>query len=290
MMNDAKVLILGLGEIGYSNAEYMSQHSLNVYGYDVEKRAIKRAIHDGVIKEEATSFMGFDYYIVCISTHDIANMNMPSFKGLFEIARRLYDEGAEGALVSIESTVTKGTCNKVSKILDHKLHLVHFPHRFYAKEKDVHGVRQLRVLGGYKKCCTNKAVKFYEDSLDIPLHIVSSIEIAELSKIVENSYRFLEIAFSEELRMFCDAYQIDYHQLKEAINSKWNVNLLEAKEGIGGHCLPKDTEMYLKLLNRVSDESIIRSAKEVENRYRFEINHKDKLEKPIPFNQLQKNV
>lgn len=279
MGDNSKVLIIGLGEIGNSTAEYMSKMGLQVYGYDIDERAVRRAVFEGVIKKGVSSFSGFDYYVICVSTHSPEDMDEPSFDGLFSVVDRLSFEGTNGALLSIESTVAKGISNEVKEILNHRLHVAHFPHRYYAKEKHMHGVRQKRVLGGCEECCLTAAMSLYGDLLDIPFHLVSSVEVAELTKIIENSYRFLEIAFSEELYLFCNAYGIEYDELRGAINSKWNINLLEAMDGIGGHCLPKDAEMYLEILNHVSPQSIIKSAKEIDERYRLKILYKPRLKK-----------
>lgn len=273
-MIDKKVLVIGLGQIGYSNAEYMTMKGLTVDGYDISAKAIERAISDGVIRKKASSFAGYDYYVICISTHQPDDMFVPYLDGLFEITRRIADEGKIGALVGIDSTITRGTSMKIMKILRHRQHVAHVPHRFYINEKHEHGVRQTRVLGGCDICCIEKARQFYGEILDIPVHTVSSIDVAELCKIIENSYRFMEIAFAEELKIFCDRSSIDFDELRNAINTKWNIQVLEAKEGIGGHCLPKDSQMFLTLLKNVLDISIIEAAKKVDEQYRFHIAHR----------------
>jgi UDP-N-acetyl-D-mannosaminuronic acid dehydrogenase len=92
--------------------------------------------------------------------------------------------------------------------------------------------------------------------------------LAELSKVIENSHRFMEIAFAEELKMLCDAYSLDFAELRDAVNSKWNVKILEPRKGIGGHCLPKDSQMYVDLTKRVLASSVVDSAKAVDEDYR----------------------
>ena len=82
-------------------------------------------------------------------------------------------------------------------------------------------------------------------SLGIPMHPVPEVEIAELTKIVENAHRYLQIAFAEDLYLYCQANNINFAELRDSLNTKWNVNVLEPREGIGGHCLPKDTKMFL---------------------------------------------
>ncbi len=273
-MNSKKVLVIGLGQIGYSNAEYMTMKGLAVDGYDISDRAVERAIKDEVIRKKASSFSGYDYYIICISTHRPDDMFVPHLDGLFDIAKKLSYEGKAGALVGIDSTVTRGTSLKIVKMLRHRMHVAHVPHRFFVHEKHEHGVNQTRVLGGCDICCVEKAREFYNDILGIPVHVVNSVEVAELCKIVENSYRFMEIAFAEELRMFCDGSGINFEELRAAVNTKWNTKVMEARDGIGGHCLPKDSQMFLNLLKNVLDISIIEAAKKVDDHYRMHVSHR----------------
>jgi nucleotide sugar dehydrogenase len=271
-MENGRILIIGLGEIGYSNAEYMTSHGLKVDGYDISERAVQRALSEGVIRNRVTDFSGYDCYIICISTHDPNNMARPRLDGIFDVAHRLSREGKAGALFSIESTITQGTSARVIEILRHRMHVAHVPHRYYGEEKEEHGVQQLRVLGGCEQCCTNYAKRFYEGMLDIPVSVTNSVEIAELSKIVENAHRFVEIAFAEELKMVCDRCNIDFEDLRNAVNTKWNVEILEAREGIGGHCLPKDSQMLLEISgSALNTGSIIERAKTIDQFYRRSI-------------------
>jgi UDP-N-acetyl-D-mannosaminuronic acid dehydrogenase len=273
-LEQKKVLVIGLGEIGYNNAEYMTMRGLVVDGYDISEKAVNRALDDGIIRKKATDFSDYDYYILCISTHNPNDMFTPYQQGVFEIAQTIAKVGKEGALIGIDSTISRGTTKAVLDMVKHKLHVVHVPHRYYKYEKDVHGVNQTRVMGGHEQCCINKGREFYGDALGITLHPVSSAEVAELTKIVENSYRYVEIAFAEELRMFCDKSGIDFNELRNAINTKWNIKILEAKEGIGGHCLPKDSQMFLNLSANAIETSIIAAAKEVDLQYRRHITQK----------------
>jgi UDP-N-acetyl-D-mannosaminuronic acid dehydrogenase len=280
--HNPNVLVIGLGQIGFSDAEYMTSRGINVDGYDIDQKAVMRAFNHRVIQRQAQTFEGYDYYVICISTHKPENMLLPSLDGLFQIACKLSHEGKKGSLVCIESTITRGVSNRVNQIIRHKMHVVHVPHRFFAKEKEAHGVRQMRVLGGCESCCTKKALHFYRDLLNIPMHIVKPVEIAELSKIVENSHRFMEIAFAEELKMLCEAYDLDFNELRAAINTKWNVKILAAEQGIGGHCLPKDAQMYLDLSAQILKPSIIDSAKAVDNQYKKTVSRKPVLSIIVP--------
>jgi len=78
------------------------------------------------------------------------------------------------------------------------------------------------------------------------MHPVSGVEIAETTKIVENVHRYLQIAFAEELYIYCQTNNMNVPELRDALNTKWNVNILEPREGIGGHSLPKDIKIFLQ--------------------------------------------
>ncbi|HEY7569854.1 MAG TPA: hypothetical protein VH796_00670, partial [Nitrososphaeraceae archaeon] len=104
-------------------------------------------------------------------------------------------------------------------------------------------------------------------SLGIRMHPVQQIEIAEITKIAENAHRYLQIAFAEDLYLYCQANNINFAELRDALNTKWNVNILEPRDGIGGHCLPKDTKMLLES-SSASKSKILTAALEVDQDYR----------------------
>jgi UDP-N-acetyl-D-mannosaminuronic acid dehydrogenase len=367
-----KVLIIGLGQLGLPVAKYVKEKGFDVYGYDISQKAIQRAEKIAAIKK-ADNFSEFDVYIICISTHQPDDMFTPQIDGLLSIVQeKIAKEAKNGALVSIESTIPRGTSKKVFEMLNHRLHVAHIPHRWYALEEKEHGVNQLRVVGGVCDCCLRAAVQFYgqinnvnnninsiNDSNDsnnkinigngngngngnangnnsilmgdtgieitpstmddaiattsssfttsspttmntsstssssssatsstssttgknndinytpnlgIPLHPVSDVEIAEITKIAENAHRYLQIAFAEDIYLYCQANSINFPELREALNTKWNVEILEPRDGIGGHCLPKDTKMFLQSSKSVATRSrILKAAIEVDEEYK----------------------
>lgn len=325
-----KVLVIGLGQLGLPVAKYVKDRGFDVYGYDISTKALERAEKTAGIKK-AINFSGFDVYIICVSTHKQEDMFSPQIDGILSIVQdKISKEAKNGALVAIESTIPKGTSKKVFEMLNHRLHVAHAPHRWYALEEKEHGVNQLRVVGGVCDCCLRVAMQFYDGSekssfslspqssssnelesqsdievapmavggvggvggaaeqkedsaalslsrndgntakntsLGIPMHPVPDIEIAELTKIIENAHRYLQIAFAEDLYLYCQANNINFAELRDSLNTKWNVNVLEPREGIGGHCLPKDTKMFLNSSKSIKSK-IIRAALEVDNEYR----------------------
>ena len=286
-----KVLVIGLGQLGLPVAKYVKQRGFETFGYDMNSERMKQAEKNFGIKS-IEQFDEIDVFILCVSTHDPDDEYTPYVDGLFELARKISKEAKNGSLVSIESTVPKGTSKKIFEILNHRLHVAHVPHRWYALEEDVHGVNQVRVIGGVSDCCLKTALQFYDrnnevlefnDStnnentsgnaqttavdLGIPMHPVSEIEIAELTKIIENADRYLQIAFSEDLYLYCQANNVNFGELRDSLNTKWNVKILEPRDGVGGHCLPKDTKMFLQSSRSIKSK-ILMSALEVDKEYR----------------------
>lgn len=276
---NSRVLIIGLGQLGLPIAKYVKDKGFDTYGYDIEQKAIERAEKVASIKR-ADSFSDFDVYIICVSTHKPDDLFTPHIDGLLYIAEEISRKAKNGAIVSIESTIPRGTSKKVFEMFSHRLHVVHVPHRWYALEEMEHGVNQLRVIGGVHDCCLRAALQFYTGdgnssnsndnenrNLGIPLHPVSDIEIAEITKIAENAHRYLQIAFAEDLYLYCKINNLRFPELREAINTKWNVNILEPRDGIGGHCLPKDTRMFLQSSKSIKSK-ILTAALEVDQDYR----------------------
>jgi UDP-N-acetyl-D-mannosaminuronic acid dehydrogenase len=279
---NSRVLIIGLGQLGLPIAKYVKDKGFDTYGYDIEQKAIERAEKVASIKR-ANSFSDFDVYIICVSTHKPDDIFTPQINGLLYIVEEISRKAKNGAIVSIESTIPRGTSKKVFEMLNHRLHVVHVPHRWYALEEMEHGVNQLRVIGGVHDCCLRAALQFYTGdgrnnnsssnnynenrNLGIPLHPVSDIEIAEITKIAENAHRYLQIAFAEDLYLYCKTNNLNFPELREAINTKWNVNILEPRDGIGGHCLPKDTRMFLQS-SKSTKSKILTAALEVDQDYR----------------------
>jgi UDP-N-acetyl-D-mannosaminuronate dehydrogenase len=109
--------------------------------------------------------------------------------------------------------------------------------------------------------------KLTHQGLGIPMHPVSSVEVAELTKIVENAHRYLQIAFAEELYLYCKSSGLSFSELRESLNTKWNVEILEPRDGIGGHCLPKDTKMFINSSNTIKSK-ILQAAMEIDEDYR----------------------
>ena len=155
------VVIIGLGQLGLPVAKYVKEHGFDTYGYDINQKTMQSAETNYGIKQ-ATNFSDFDVLIICVSTHRPDDMFTPQVDGLMSVVEKISREAKTGALISIESTIPKGTSKKVFEKVDHRLHVVHTPHRWYALEEEIHGVNQLRIVGGVSNCCLQHGLNFYD--------------------------------------------------------------------------------------------------------------------------------
>jgi UDP-N-acetyl-D-mannosaminuronic acid dehydrogenase len=260
-----EVCILGLGEVGRPTAKYILDKGLEICGYDINPISIKRAKEEGILRATNNwhEIPSVDVYIICVST--MLKGDAPDLSPVFDVCDKISQKACPSSLVSIESTIVPGTARKIyENIFNKNVNLVHVPHRYWAGDPIKHGVKQLRVMGAINEESLDMGLKFYKDLLKIPLHIVSSIEVAEMSKIAENAYRYVQIAFAEELRMICEEIGLDFNEVRAACNTKWNIDILEARDGIKGHCLPKDIG-YLTSLTTYN--TLCRSAEHVDKIY-----------------------
>ena len=317
----SKVVVIGLGQLGLPVAKYVKEKGFDTFGYDINQKTMEIAESKYGIKK-TTTFNDFDVLIICVSTHRQDDIFSPQIEGLMSVVEKISREAKTGALISIESTVPKNTSKKVFEKVDHRLHVVHAPHRWYALEEQEHGVNQLRIIGGVSNCCLQYGMSFYDGnsttintnnnsisssssninndssiiasssinsitssnklfSLSIPMHPVSSIEVAELTKIIENAHRYLQIAFAEELYLYCISNGISFTELKDSLNTKWNVEILEPRDGIGGHCLPKDTKMFVNSSNIIKSK-ILQAAMEIDEDYREYIQSRESKNSSCP--------
>ncbi len=259
-----KACVLGLGQVGLPTALYIVDRGIDVWGYDTSEKAALKGRNVGInATTQWNEIPQTDIYVVCVSTS--VTKNDPDISAIFDVCEQINQKGDSSSLVSIESTVVPGTCRKISeKLFKESISLIHVPHRFWPDDPERHGVRQDRVIGAVDSKSLEKGLDFYREFLEIPLHIAPSIEVAEMSKIAENAYRYVQIAFAEELSMICKQSGLVFKDVRKACNTKWNIEIAEARTGIKGHCLPKDIR-YLSSLSE--NNSLMKSAIFVDNKY-----------------------
>jgi nucleotide sugar dehydrogenase len=263
-MAKTKVCIVGLGQIGFPVAQYALARGLEVYGFDINQAAVDHATKTGVkATTDWAKVPAADVFVVSVTTGQAEGC--PDLTAVFDVCKKIATKATSSTLVSIESTIVPGSSRKVFKeTFKGKIRLVHVPHRYWADEPEKHGVNQLRVIGAVNPESLTAGVQLYTEVLGIPLHICPAVEVAEMCKITENSHRYLQIAFAEDLKMLCNKIGMSFDDLRAAMNTKWNVDLPEARDGIGRHCLPKD----IRYVTSLAPSVLLDAAMQVDKQYR----------------------
>ena len=161
-----------------------------------------------------------------------------------DIAKRL----KKGHLVVLESTTYPGTTREsLQPVLEESglnagedFHLAFSPERVDPGREDWTTKSTPKIVGGLTESCTKRAVELYETALDTVLP-VSSPEAAELTKLLENIFRSVNIALVNELAQLCDRMGLDIWEVVDAAATKpFGFMRFEPGPGLGGHCLPVD--------------------------------------------------
>lgn len=264
-MTKYSVCVMGLGTVGLPAAVYFQRLGCDVSGYDVSPRAVANARVIAATCDIDEIPKDTEVFVVCVST--MQSGDRPITSSVYDACLKI-SQGFNPRLVSIESTVPIGTCRDIHKsILKGRINLSHVPHRYWPQDPQGYGVLQLRVAGAVNISSAVETRNFYSGA-GIPLVAVEPIEIAEMSKIVENAYRYVQIAFAEEMKLICDRNNLNFNTLRNACNSKWNVEIPEARDGIGGTCLPKDIRYVIDAAKRKGLESdLLLSAIRADKKY-----------------------
>jgi nucleotide sugar dehydrogenase len=266
MNHKTSVGVVGLGIVGLPTAIYAARF-FDVTGFDISDNAIRAAAARGLkVSDRIAQDIGV--YLVLVRTW-MHSDGTPDVRSVYDVCEKIA-ESSKDPLVCIESTVPVGTTRDIEKQFG-LTRVVHCPHRYWEKDPIRHGVAQPRVLGAKNKSALDLARRFYS-KLKIRTHLVSSPEAAELSKIAEQAYRYVQIAFAEDLRMTCGLKGLSFEEVRAACNSKWNIEILEARQGIAGHCLPKDVR-YLWTLRR---SALLSGAIQEDRNYRKHLRKNDR--------------
>jgi len=260
-----KVCVIGLGEVGLPTALFSKNRGHTVYGLDIDPDRVDAAKKKGLQAGTDWAYIpnDIDVYQVCVTTKfDGA----PNVGAVYTVCDHINMRLKKGNLVSIESTVFPGTMNVLFEDVfnfDDDFFLVHCPQRFWGADPEQRGVNRYRLLGGIDKESTEFGYEFYHN-MGVIIKPVN-IQVAEFAKVAENAYRHVQIAFAEELAIECDERGIDFHDLREAIMSASHMHWLpEARDGIGGHCIP----MAAEWLDTMTNNKVVNASLRADDFYK----------------------
>jgi UDP-N-acetyl-D-glucosamine dehydrogenase len=269
--------IIGLGYVGLPLAVAFAEAGHDVVALDSDQRVVERmgrgesTIEDvpserlaGVADRvrptgDRSELESCDAVVICVPT-PLANHREPDVSYMLDAATSLSSVLRKGQLVVLESTTYPGTTReRLKPILEESglaagrdFHLAYSPERIDPGRTD-HTIRTTpKIVGGLTDACRDRAAELYSEICDevVP---VSTPEAAELSKLLENIFRSVNIALVNELAMLCDRMEIDVWEVIDAAATKpFGFMRFEPGPGMGGHCLPVDP-FYLAFKAREHD-------------------------------------
>jgi UDP-N-acetyl-D-mannosaminuronic acid dehydrogenase len=216
---------------------------------------IARVVKKGTFKvtDDFSALKDMDIILIDVQTPTDGTDHQPQYLSLKEVAREIGTYMKKGVLIVTESTVAPGTTeNVVQPILERKSGLkagADFS-LAYSYERVMPGklidyiVNLPRIVGGIDKKSEKRAKEMYEKIVKADIH-TTDVLTAETTKTIENAYRDVNIAFSNEMALICESLGLDVYEVQRLINTREERMMHYPGSGVGGHCLPKDTWLLL---------------------------------------------
>ena len=286
------VSVIGLGYIGLPTAAVLAAKGVTVVGVDVNQNTVDiinqgkihivepgldilvhKAIQDNYLKA-VTIPRKADVFLIAVPTPFKDNYE-PDLSYIKSAAKAIAPVLEKDNLVILESTSPVGTTEKMVEWMREERSDLSFP-EFGDDELKVdiavahcpervlpgHVVRELvendRIIGGVSAQCAQRALNLYKIFVDADC-LLTDCRTAELSKLVENSFRDVNIAFANELSLICDKLDINVWELIKLANRHPRVNILQPGPGVGGHCIAVDPWF---IVDSAPDEAkLIRAAR-----------------------------
>ncbi len=283
-----KICVIGLGYIGLPTACMLANSGYNILGVDVNddvinllnsgsihieeeglKELFKKAIDEKKIKV-SKNVEKSDVFIIAVPT-PLTKENKADLSYVIEATKMIKDYIQRGNLVILESTSPPGTTrNVVGNIIDKETglklgkdyYLAYCPERVMPGKIVYELVNNDRIIGGINRKSADKAKEVYSKFVKGKIYL-TSLETSELVKLAENTYRDVNIAFSNELSLICSDYSVNVWDVIKFANMHPRVNILNPGPGVGGHCIPIDPWFLLENINR--KDTLIEKSRNVNN-------------------------
>ena len=277
------VNVIGLGYIGLPTALMMDSHGVEVIGTDYNKELVdtlnagkttfkedgldelfQNAVKAGI--KFTTEYQNTDVYIVSVPTpYDKFSKKVDACY-VVEAVKDVMKVCHKGATVVIESTVSPGTIDKfVRPVIEENgftigqdINLVHAPERIIPGNMVYELLHNNRTIGADDKAVGEKVKELYSSFCQGEI-VVTDIRTAEMTKVVENTFRAVNIAFANELAKICRHDNMDVYEIIKICNMHPRVNILQPGPGVGGHCISVDPWFLVgdyPSLAKVIDESM----------------------------------
>lgn len=262
--SETSVCVMGLGYIGLPTASVLATKGFHVYGMDIRADVVD-TINQGKIHIEEPDLdilvrsavnsgqlnagnepQSADVFIICVPT-PIRPDHRPDLSYVEQACQAIRPYIQPGNLIILESTSPPRTTEDVvlgnaipgDLQVGQDVFVAHCPERVLPGRILLEVVQNDRVVGGMTQNCTERAKNFYESFVNGAVLPTSALA-AEITKLVENSYRDVNIAFANELSMLCDKLSVDVREIIDLANRHPRVDILSPGPGVGGHCISVD--------------------------------------------------
>lgn len=282
-----RVCVLGLGYVGAPTASAFALAGAKVLGYDINEETVKKInagispvsdSHGKSLFEKAyrkgnllatndpSNLKNMDLFLICVPT-PIDSMKRPDLNPLMDASKTIGENIKEGSLVIVESTVWPGTTEEiVLPIIEERsglraskeFGLAHCPERIDIGNPEYHLLNIPRVVGGIDERSTDLAQAVYEAVLDAKVYKVRNSRIAESVKLLENTYRDVNIALVNELARIFERLNIDIMEVIQAASTKpFAFQPHYPGAGVGGHCIPVDPYYLVYKASEIGIEPLL---------------------------------
>lgn len=277
------VNVIGLGYIGLPTALMMASHGVEVVGTDYNKELVatlnaghttfkedgldelfQDALNAGI--KFSTEYQVTDTYIVSVPTpYDKFSKKVDACYVVAAV-KSVLEVAPKGATVVVESTVSPGTMEKFVRpaveaagyVIGEDINLVHAPERIIPGNMVYELLHNNRTIGADNREVGERIKELYS-SFCLGEIVVTDIKTAEMTKVVENTFRAVNIAFANELARICRHDDMDVYEIIKICNMHPRVNILQPGPGVGGHCISVDPWFLVgdyPSLAKVIDESM----------------------------------
>ncbi len=252
--------VIGLGYIGLPTALMLAASGNRVVGTDYNNSIVRDLNNSKLTFKEdglsdlfesakqggiefSTEYQETDFYIVAVPTpYEKANKKIDA-KYVVAAVKNVLSACKENAIVVVESTISPGTFDgyirPLTDVCGKKVYLAHAPERIIPGNMVKELVNNNRIIGADNPEIGAKVREVYKTFCKGEI-VVTDIKTAEMSKVVENTYRDINIAFANELAKICREANLDVYEVIRIANMHPRVNVLQPGPGVGGHCISVD--------------------------------------------------
>ncbi len=279
------ISVIGLGYIGLPTALMFAKSGNEVIGIDYNKEVISSLNQGKVTFEEegltqlfndaqkngikfSSEYQKSDIYIVAVPTPYVKESKKIDAKYVVSATQSVLDVCEKGSIICIESTISPGTIDKFVRpaieekgfVIGKDIHIAHAPERIIPGNMIYELEYNSRTIGCDCKEIGEKIKNYYASFCKGDI-IITDIRSAEMSKVVENTFRDINIAFANELAQICRKDNMDVYEIIKIANMHPRVNILSPGPGVGGHCISVDPWFLVGDYNSLTN--VILAAREV---------------------------